>query len=1008
MYNDKPTFSEMLVYEDKPSINELMHEGKGHLDGGHSGRYPWGSGDDPMQADSKRETDFLDRVERLRKTGWTATAENLKKEFGEEMTTNEFRKELKWAKDQRRMRRIKRAQELADEGKGATEIGRIMGEPEGTIRSYLDEGSKKNTYAALKTAEKLYDLLYEDPNKPMIDVGAGVATELGISNEMLNNALWILQNKGGCEVYGGGIKQVTNIGKQINQKVLCKPGAKNSEIYDFDKIRSVSEYTSDDGGETFRKFQYPESMDSSRLMIRYKEDGGIEKDGLIEIRRGVKDLSLGNDSYAQVRILVDNDRYLKGMAVYSDGKDMPDGIDVIFNTNKGKNVPMREVLKDAEKNLKKDPDNPFGSTIKANGQSMYIGDDGKEHLSLINKRASEGDWDDWQDSVPAQFLSKQSLTLAKKQLNLAKADKKAEYNEYMELENPTVKKYFLNKFADECDSAAVHLKAAAFPGQKYHVIIPVSSMKDDEIYAPKYEDGTKLALVRYPHGGIFEIPVLTVNNKQAQAKKMIPKDATDAVGINSKVASQLSGADFDGDTVMCIPTDNGKIKISRKKPLDGLKDFSTDDYGCDEVKTDSKGNKHYYRNGREYKLMSEEYKQKQMGVVSNLITDMTIANASEEELAAAVRHSMVVIDAVKHHLDYKASEIDNNIAKLKADYQTGGASTIISRAKNDADVLKRQGSPKTNIKGTKWYDPTKPEGSLIYTNASDEKLYYADKKYNKESGVVTIVKSDGKKIKYNVNDKESAKYYYPVMQKDPVTGEVSFTNSTGEITYRTKARIDKITKMEATDDAMTLVSEARHPMEIVYAEYANSMKAMANEARKEAYNAGKIKYDSKAKEKYREEVRSLNEKLDVALLNKPKERQAQRMANTEVDSKVRNSKVEVDKGDLKKMRQQAISKYRREVGAVKRSDRNINITDREWEAIQSGAISETKLFQILNNTDTDRLRVLATPKTSKTLSNYKVNKIKAMQASGNYSISEIAQAIGCSSSTVSKYLKGEN
>ena len=214
--------------------------------------------------------------------------------------------------------------------------------------------------------------------------------------------------------------------------------------------------------------------------------------------------------------------------------------------------------------------------------------------------------------------------------------------------------------------------------------------------------------------------------------------------------------------------------------------------------------------------------------------------------------------------------------------------------------------------------------------------------------------------------------------------------------------------MEATDDAMTLVSEARHPMEIVYAEYANSMKAMANEARKEAYNAGKIKYDSKAKEKYREEVRSLNEKLDVALLNKPKERQAQRMANAEVDSKVRNSTVEVDKGDIKKMRQQAISKYRREVGAVKRSDRNIDITDREWEAIQSGAISETKLFQILNNTDTDRLRVLATPKTSRTLSNYKVNKIKAMQASGSYSISEIAQAIGCSSSTVSKYLKGEN
>ena len=1010
MYKDKPTFADMLVYEDKPSIDELMHYGKGHLDGGHSGRYPWGSGDDPMQADNKRETDFLDRVDRLKKQGWTPTTENIKKEFGQEMTSTEFRNELKWCNDQRRMRKVKRAEDLAAEGKGPTEIGKIMGESESTIRSYLNANSKNNTYAALKTAEHLYDLMMENPDKPMIDVGAGTALELGISNEQLSQALWILQNKGDCKVYGGGIKQVTNPGQQTNQKVLCPPGYKNSDIYQFDKIRTVSEYTSDDNGETLRKFQYPESMDSSRLKIRYKEDGGIDKDGLIEIRRGVKDLSLGNDSYAQVRILVDGDRYLKGMAVYSDGKDMPKGIDVIFNTNKSKDVPMREVLKDANKNLEKDPDNPFGSVIKANGQSMYIGDDGKEHLSLINKRASEGDWSDWKDAVPSQFLSKQNLSLIKKQLNLAKQDKISEYNDIMALENPTVKKYFLNKFADECDSAAVHLQAAALPGQKYHVIIPVTSMKDNEIYAPKYEDGTKLALVRYPHGGTFEIPVLTVNNKQKQAKNMIPKDAGDAVGINSKVAEQLSGADFDGDTVMCIPTDNGNVKISRKQPLEGLKNFDPKvKYGADEVKVDANNEKHYYRNGKEYKLMSESYKQKQMGVASNLITDMTLAGkATDDELAAAVRHSMVVIDAVKHHLDYKQSEIDNDIAALKAKYQTGGASTIISRAKSRDYVTKTQGTGKVNIKGTDWYDPSKPEGAIVYQVADDKKRFHADKKYDKSTGEVTIVKADGKKIRYNISDKNASQYYKPVMVKDEKTGKVSFTNSTGDIVYRTKEEEQPTTKMAKATDAMDLVSDARNPKEIEYANYANSMKAMANQARKEAYSAGKITYSADAKKEYKEEVASLMGKLKTALLNKPKEREAQRRANTEIQTKVKESGDTIDTKDLKKMSQQAITKYRSEVGSVKRSDRNISITDREWEAIQSGAISENVLKQILDNTDVDRLRQLATPKTTKVVSDFKVNKMKSMAASGNYSLSQIAQAVGVSTSTVSKYLKGEN
>lgn len=327
----------------------------------------------------------------------------------------------------------------------------------------------------------------------------------------------------GYPVYGGRVDQITNPGKKTTLRVICPPGTEHKEIYDFENINSLKDYVSHDDGETFDpKFVYPKSMDSKRLQIRYSEDGGELKDGVVEIRRGVDDLSLGESHYAQVRILVDGSHYIKGMAVYSD--DLPDGVDVMFNTNKKKGTPKMDVLKP----IKDDPDNPFGSLIKEGvndpdnptsvkgGQSYYYDKNGKKQLSLINKRAEEGDWGEWADKLPSQFLSKQSRTLIKKQLNLAAADKQSEFDEICSLTNPTVKKALLKSFADDCDAAAVHLQAAALPRQKYQVILPLTSIKDNEVYAPNYKNGETVALVRYPHGGTFEIPVLTVNNKQAE------------------------------------------------------------------------------------------------------------------------------------------------------------------------------------------------------------------------------------------------------------------------------------------------------------------------------------------------------------------------------------------------------------------------------------------------------------------------------------------------------------
>ena len=517
-----------------------------------SGRYPYGSGEDPYQ----HGQDFLGRVDELRKQGFTYTDENGKKWAGDTaiakslgLSTTQFRTEIGIARDERRMLQAARAKSLKEDGLGATEIGRQMNLPESTVRSLLNEKSEAKMKEAKNTADFIKKQIDE---RGMIDVGAGTEIELNISKERLNQALYLLEREG-YPVYSGGIPQPTNPGQQTTQKVICPPGTPHKDIYNYDEVHSLKEYISRDGGDTYeKKFTYPSSMDSKRLQIRYAEDGGIDKDGIVELRRGVDDLSLGESRYAQVRILVDGTHYIKGMAVYSD--NMPDGVDVIFNTNKTKDKSKMEVLKE----IKKDPDNPFGSTIKdadQGGQYWYIDKKtGEKKLGLINKRADEGDWNDWKDALPSQFLAKQPRPMAKKQLDLAKINKLAEYDEICNLTNPTIKKHLLQKFADECDAAAVHLQAAALPGQKHHVIIPINTLKDNEVYAPNYDNGTKLALIRYPHGGTFEIPILTVNNKNKLGNDIIGNTSSDAIGITKNVADRLSGADFDGDTVMCIPT----------------------------------------------------------------------------------------------------------------------------------------------------------------------------------------------------------------------------------------------------------------------------------------------------------------------------------------------------------------------------------------------------------------------------------------------------------------------
>lgn len=941
--------------------NSLMHVGVGHLDNGHSGRYPWGSGEDSNQ----RFSSFSERVKSLKKEGLSET--EIAKSMGLKSST-ELRVLYSEDMHRQKMELASRVKALSKKGWSPTAIGKELGKNESSIRDILNE----NYEAKLSKSQVLANLLKKEVDaKGMIDVGTGVEKELGadVSAEKLNAALYILKNEG-YNVFGGRMPQITNPSQMTTLKVLTTPDHEHKDIFDYDKVKSVTDYEIHDVDgidEIHKKFVYPESLDSKRLMIRYAEDGGTDRDGIIELRRGVDDLSLGGSAYSQVRILVDGTHYLKGVAVYAD--DLPKGIDVRFNTNKSNSKSKMEVLKE----INDDPDNPFGANIKEGGQSYYLDKDGKKKLSLINKARDEGDWEEWANKIPSQFLAKQDQTLIKKQLKLSIDNTKSDLDDILNLTNPTIKRNLLNDFASECDSKAEHLYAAALPRQKYQVILPVPSMKDNEVYAPNYNNGEKVALIRYPHAGTFEIPILTVNNKQKDAIKLIGKNASDAVCINPKVARRLSGADFDGDTVMVIPTHDsgGKIKIKSTNPIKDLEGFDPKLEYSTEGKTG-------------VKLMAKGNVGNEMGKISNLITDMTILGASEAELTKAVRHSMVVIDAYKHKLDYKQSEIDNDIKTLKNKYQgrideeTGnfksGAATIISRAKSQVSVPERKGSPQI--------DPNTGEISYKLSgrtiNETERSLRETIKEINK-------LKDSG--------DTSSKDYAKLVAKQNKLQKQID----AGESKITTK--MVKSTQMAETKDARTLVSDAKHLVEMMYADYANSLKSLANTARKEMLATGRLKYNPEAAKEYASEVDHLKSQLFISEKNPPRERAAQRIASGVVKAKQKDN-PDMTKKEIKKISQQALTNARAIVGAKRK---RIDISEKEWEAIQAGAISDSVLNRILKYADSDTVRKYATPKgRNDRLSGAQLNLVKSMLNS-NYSNEEIAKRLGVSVSTILQY-----
>lgn len=930
--------------------NELYHIGVKY----RSGRYPYGSGDNPYQHDGN----FYQMVKDLRDQG--LTDKDICDYF--EIKPTQLKAYYSASKDYFKKDLNIQIRNLAEQGYSNSTIAEKLNVAPNTVKNYLTKNMEASLNKNAETAERLRAQIDE---KGVIDIGYGTELEVGVSQERLKVASEMLRAEG-YKIYDIRIEQL-GTGNKTTVKVIAKPDITKQEITENkDMIKSWTDY-SVDNGKTWANILPPEVMTLDRIEIKYAEQGGTQKDGVIELRRGVEDVSLGNAQYAQVRIAVEGNRYIKGMAMYSD--DLPPGIDIRVNSNKSMEKGVDGALKSMYKKDKKgnlvldengkpfvDPDNPFGATIKAGGQTYFDDPNGKyvnpvtgkpASISKCNKLTEEGDWSEWSAVLPSQFLSKQKQELIDRQLNLTYADKEIQFKEIMSLTNPAIKQKMLEDFADSCDSAAVHLKAVGLPRQGAHVILPMNSMKDNEIYAPNYKDGEHVVLIRYPHGGTFEIPELVVNNKEPNAKKLLG-NATDAVGINTKVAQKLSGADFDGDTVQVIPV-NSRVKVTTSKTPEALVGFADKMdilYGPDST-------------SKKYKIMTESNKQLEMGKVSNLITDMTLKGAPVDDIVKATKHSMVVIDAVKHKLNYEQSYVDNDIANLKERYQGGkdkGASTLISRAKGVDYVPERN--------GTTYID-----------SETGEKIW----------------KETGRTYKKPLKDKDGN----------------NLVDENGKVIYGDKVHTatTKTTKMASHKDAYELLSDDPNPKEIAYANYANKMKALGNEARRELKATKNLEYSPSAKEVYKEEVDSLNFKLQNAIKNAPKERQAQVMANAALDMK-RKSNPDMDNETSKKLKNQLLAGARAKYGSNKKAV-NVDITDKEWEAIQAGAISHSKVLQILNNTDIDKVKERALPRTVGTVSEAKQATIQAMKASGNYTIQEIAERVGVSTSTVSKYLRNQ-
>lgn len=944
----------------------------------HSGRYPWGSGDNPYQ----RNENFLARVQKLKNEkdadGKPVFTEvQIAKSMG--MNTTEIRTRIGIAEAENKAYLYSESKRLRDKGMSRSAVARRMGVPESTIRSWEKESTQRTMRRYEENAKFLEDRVKE---VKYVQVGAG--NEHYINNcspDALKKSLKVLKDRG-YEIHNIKIQQL-GTGNMTTIPVLTMPGTTIKDVYDHkDQIRMPVDIYMQDG--VMKKARDYVSVDPKRVQVVYNEQGGVDKDGLIEVRRGVPDLDLGKNHYVQGRILVDGDHYLKGMITYGD--NMPPGIDIRFNTNKHEGTPLFKrgegVRESVLKPIKANQDNIFGANIKPDDKLIrahrtYIDENGEEKQSAINIVKEEGDVDKWAKNLASQFASKQPSALAKNQLKILYDNSKAEMEELAAYTNPVVVSKMLEDFAGRCESDAVRLEAAALPRQKTKFIMPLTNVTEHEAYLPGFNDGEQVALVRYPHASITEIPIVTVNNNNKEAKKILG-DAIDAIGISPKTAERLSGADFDGDTVLVLPTD--KVKIINKAQYPGLIGFSTQDAfpGYDGMKK-----------------MTPHQKGVEMGVASNLITDMTIKGAKPEELERAIKYSMVVIDAEKHGLNWRLAEEQLGIDSLKEKYQRKDgrfdvrASTLLSRStSDDRSVKERKLKP---------YYQMNDEEKERWKNGEDIYIETGRKIRDLSKTYPRRLMTKEEKLIADGNDKDAIRELHKKMWDDGRAQDIQ------------KDAHEKPIKMGRIYDPYSLTStgdpKTAQPIEVVYADHMYRMKDLAREARKIARNQPKFERDPEAAKEYAKEVESLKAKIVKAEQNAPLEKQAQILANVKYDSWYYDH-PDADKDQQKRQRGIILDEARSIVGAKKlqigaednRDDIN-PLTPREWQAIQAHAVSENVLKKILSNADMKTIKKYAMPKTKTGLAPAKLSRAKAMLARG-YTRKEICEQLDISEHTL--------
>lgn len=935
----------------------LAHYGTPHQGNiPHSGRHPWGSGENPMQGLAK----FQSVVERLEKSGMSE--KQIYKHLGFK-NSQSFRAKKSIAKMEIRKYRQDMARKLKDKGMSNIKIAeRLYGDPkkESTVRNLLNEAMSYRNSILEQTMNAIEQQIKENH---YVDVGPGTELYLHVAPARLKTAIEGLKQRG----YKTYPIRVNQLGTEGNEKttvhVISDDPRPQKEVYrdlyqHLDKIKPCLAYGEEDETGSFKIHQVepPVSIKSDRIKVLYAEEGGLEKDGVIQIRRGNPDLDLGRAHYAQVRIAVDGTHYIKGMAIYMDDETaakVPKGCDILINSNKHKGTPLMGENKEYSvlKPMKSDPANPFGATIRDDSQLRMVQrhyidpKTGEKKLSALNIVNEEGNWNEWDRTISAQMLSKQPPEVAKRQLDLTYQQKRREFDEIMAITNPTLRKMRLEEFGEGCDAAAVHLKAHGFSKQMSQVILPLQTLKDNELYAPNYENGTEVVLIRYPHAAIQEIPRLVVNNRNKEGQQVLGRPL-DGIGTNAKTREQLSGADSDGDTVLVIPVKG--TGIQSKPYFEELKGWDA---------------KEVYRGYPGMRKMTKQERGMEMGKTTNLITDMTAQDCSEQDLIRAIKHSMVVIDAEKHELDWKQSEIDNHIDELKRKYQMhddgtyGGASTLFSRASSEYRI------PHRRYKG---YDPE-----------TGEKIWEATGQINHKPKKHTV------KV------------------VDPDTGETTkktehVTDEHGKWVTKDEPRMTKSTKMYEAKDAFELVGKGGgNLMEQIYARYANSMKAMGNEARKAAAATPNMVQDKGAREVYAKEVADIMEKLKKAYMNKPLERQAQILANAEIKLR-RIEKNDMTAEELQKLKGRLLNEMRARVGAKKN---RIVLTEEELKAINSGALSNTTLRAVFLNMKPDYRNSLFVPKRETGMTSSQIAKAEQLFRKG-HSQGDIAAQLGVSVDTL--------